>query len=487
MFPNSAFARCIVLVGVAGLASTEPAIASGPSACPAPDPRLDGLWADSAAPFEHADSARTHLFTRIQSPSASDFSSDVEISVEALRDLPAIYNSALLPGGDVVVLGGMTGGGERPQGPYVARVDRETWSVEWRTELLDSIGLDEWNYPGVVAAHANGDLYAAYGYRLARIDPATGSVLDITVLPTVQEPRDTAYNGFVAASDGVLILKSHHRPPGCETDGFRAFLECGTEGVSPSVLVAVDPDTMEILSTVRAEELIGGRISASRVDGREVVYAPGLDRLFRFNYDEGVLERDATWGPVAYREGEQTPGTAAAALNGWVVIQNNALPTDAPLSLTAVSQADSDLRHTITPFGDQPRSMNPSMPSVDPSSMTVFASDGLAGAVGAYRLDPQTGFEEVWRVDQSSFSFSILIGPSDDRVFIATDALESETFFYEKEQVVWRDAATGRELARSPALDRIGGATMLPACGGEVFYPSTRAGAFYRLSVETGG
>lgn len=450
--------------------------------CPAPDPRIAGQWMQGPASFEHADSGRTHLFRTIPEPRASQFV-NANVDTSYAEDLPGVYNLATGEMGELFVIGGVTRSGGGAPGPFVAKINSSDMSIAWRTALLDSKALREWNYPGVVGVHANGYVYAVYGYRLAKLDRTTGSILDITTLPTNQPPRDTAYNGFTAASDGTLILKSHHRKPGCETDGFRAVMQCGTDGTAPSVIAAVDPDTMEIRSYIEAEELIGGRISAASGREGDEIYAPGVDRLYRFIYRDGELKPDRKWRPVAYREEGQTPATAAAIMKDWVILQSNALPAITPLSLLAVSRRDDERRITLKPFKDRAQSMIPSMPSVDPDANVVFAVDGLAGAIGAFHLAQDGAFKEKWRADQRSFSFSILVGPESDRVLISTDAVDAETFDYDREQVVWRDAASGAELARSPVVGRLGGAVMAPECGGVVYYPATTEGRIYKFKV----
>ncbi len=450
--------------------------------CPASDPRIAGQWMQGPASFEHADSGRTHLFRTIPEPRASELAgADVETS--HTDGLPGVYNLATGSSGELYALGGVTRGGGGAPGPFVAKIDTSDMSILWRTDLLASMALGEWNYPGVIGVHANGHIYAVYGYRLAKLDRDTGSILDIAVLPTNQPPRDTAYNGFTAASDGTLILKSHHRKPGCETDGFQAVIRCGTDGTAPSVIAAVDPDTMEIRSYIEAEELIGGRISATPGRNGDEIYAPGIDRLYRFIYRDGKLRRDREWGPITYRGEGQTPATAAAVMNDWVILQSNALPATTPLTLLAVSRHDGSGQVRLQPFADRPRSMIPSMPSVDPDANIVFIVDGLAGSIGAYRLGPDGAFEEAWRDNQKSFSFSILVGSKGDRVLISTDAIDAESFDYDREQVVWRDAGSGAELARSPIVGRLGGAVMAPNCAGVVYYPATTEGRVYKFKV----
>ena len=56
---------------------------------------------------------------------------------------------------------------------------------------------------------------------------------------------------------------------------------------------------------------------------------------------------------------------------------------------------------------------------------------------------------------------------------------------YETEQVVWREAETGRELARSPSLPAMNqGAVLAPGPGGAIYYP-TADGHVIKLQVES--
>lgn len=442
-------------------------------------------WFAGPAPFEHADSGRTHVFDSIHLRNAAElFAQPPTIAVTEQAGFPGVYNFAIREPGQLFLLGGTTGGGGPLSRPYVARLDGSTLSPVWRTELADLESEQRWTYPGAIAVHANGFVYAVYSNRLVKIDPATGALVANAELPAPGGAADTAYNGFTAFSDGLIVLKSHHRPRGCPVDGFRALISCGIEGTANSALAVVDPDSMEIVSTAEAPELIGGRISIAEFEGDEYLYAPGLDYVHRFRRTGVALEYDGDWGPVRYREGQETPGTAVAAFGEHVVVQNNALPSDAPMRVQVISQRNPSLHWSLAPFADQPRSMIPSMPSVDVGTGRIYAVDGLAGGLAALDFDAADGLRIAWRVDQSSFSFSALIGPPDNRILIASDAGEVENFAgYGGENIVWRDAASGRELARSPLMPRLGGLNFAPHCGGGIFYPTSRDGRVFRLDL----
>jgi hypothetical protein len=90
----------------------------------------------------------------------------------------------------------------------------------------------------------------------------------------------------------------------------------------------------------------------------------------------------------------------------------------------------------------------------------------------------------MWRAEQSSFSFSALIGPRGDRVFISSATSANGPFNYDREQVVWREASTGAELARGPWVERGSGLVITPDCGGVVYYPTVGSGKLYRFRLR---
>ena len=456
-------------------------------ACPTGNAPAGTPWFPSAAPFEHADSSRSHLFAAIAQPSASQLRDRAtEVDVQVAENLPGIWNIATRTAGELVVLAGALGANTGGMGgPFVAMLDADSLRERWRTRLLPPDSRDEWNYPGSMGIHANGHIYVVFGYRLAKLDAKTGRIVALTVLPTAQRPADVAYNGFVATSDGTLILKSLHRVPGCAVDGFRAVMgECGDGPTAPSTLVAVDPESMKVVSVVTAPESIGGRITATVWSGTDLIYAPGKDSIYRFVFERGRLYLDEKWGPVADRLEGQATATAAAALKDVVILQTNALPSKAPMSILAISQADPARLWRVQPFRDRSGSFMPSMPSVDPEDGTVYSLDGGANGLVALRFTPESGFAELWRAEQSSFSFSALVGRRGDRVFISSATSASGPFNYERERVVWREASTGRELARGPWVERGAGLVITPDYGGVVYYPTVGSGKLYKFRLR---
>jgi hypothetical protein len=95
--------------------------------------------------------------------------------------------------------------------------------------------------------------------------------------------------------------------------------------------------------------------------------------------------------------------------------------------------------------------------------------------VAAFRIT-ESGVATVWKETQTTTEWATLIGPKEFRVWVGTDIPGAEIPGQNKaDTVVWRDAATGRELARSERLPRItqghrGAARLLrqhvlPRCG----------------------
>jgi hypothetical protein len=443
-------------------------------------PALAGAWDTAVGAFEHADSSRTSLFG-----DASPFAaSRGDPTVQSEADLPGLWSVAIDGDGRVFALGGVLGD-VASAAPYVARLDQRTRRQLWRTPLPMVEGQRVWNYPGGIGIHANGFVYVAYAARMAKLDPVSGKVLAQLDLPTPNGLSDTSYNGFIVLSDGMILAKSHHRKPECPVQGYRAFIICGVEGLPPSALAMIDPAKMQIVWNGRAEELIGGRITATRFHGHEYVYLAGLDNLYRMRRDGNKLLADRGWGPVTYREGKETPGTAAIGFGDFVVIQTNALPTTAPMRLTAVSQADSAIRHSICPFEGAARrwSFTPSKASSDWAARRIYTSESYGGFT-ALDFDPKKGFSIAWQAEQYTGSFITLLGETKNRVVVASDIGLADSDEYgapkhTREDLVWRRASDGKELGRAKGLPRNFGLTLTPTRLGAIYYATGTKGLWY--------
>jgi hypothetical protein len=123
----------------------------------------------------------------------------------------------------------------------------------------------------------------------------------------------------------------------------------------------------------------------------------------------------------------------------------------------------------------------PSLPSFDPPNNGIYAMDPGPGKVVGIDLDPETGnMTLAWSVDQKTTEWTVLIGPTDQRVLVRTNILTNATNPLDyntgpigvnyKEQIVWRDAETGKLLAASDYFGpMISGFQMWPGYGGLIY------------------
>jgi hypothetical protein len=459
----------------------------------------DGPWYRSVSPSEAGNrSTRDHHFAAAcaaMHPAAGPWR--VPRVQARATGLPGLYNAVTREPGEVFALGGAFGPITADAGPYVVALDAETLAVRWKTRLPGA-RPGHWNYPGALGVHRNGDLYAAYGPRLARLDARTGEVRGVVELPVNQPEADVATNGFAILSDGNLVAKSIHRKPGCTAADFDAFLRCDTDGVAASTVAVVDPERMAVLARAIAPEHIRFRVTVTHQDGADLVYLPGDTRLHRYRWAGGRLERDAGWA-VDYLLPGQTPGTAVAALGDWVVIQTNGMPARAPMSLVAISQRDAARMHRVTPFADRAgASFIPSLPTIDPDHRRIHTFDGFVGEAASVEFDPVAGLTVAWRVPQRSFAFSMLAGPPQARVWIGTDVTDRRARIAfavlpfgalrmlagrvapSREALVWRDARSGAELGRLEGVAAVGGGAPVPGYGGVVLLPDLSDGSLVR-------
>ena len=506
---------CVVVVGalVAGIAAhrhaqtpqaqqnpTEVSTANGPLVAD-PTTQADEQnclatqnnppWSPTMAAFEVHDSDRTHLY-ECATFKGSTSSTNRVYAYPSAQQYVTPYNMVDRGPDAYFVYGGGYGDSPEASGSFVSRVAPDTFDQVWRRVLINTNVTGEWNYPGVLNTLADSGLVVIFGHQIARLDPATGAILARNSLPTgASKPSDTAYNGYDALPDGTIIAKTVNRQPGCTQQGFSAFLHCPDPSAAPpSILVAIDPITLKVLAQTELPEMMGGRVTTTVHDGVPTIYLPGATKLYRYLYTDGALRPDPSWGPVAYLKEGQTAASAMAVINDYVVgMTNGGGPTSTPMSVFAVSQSDSSRLTTLQPFADAgaDNSFIPSMVSVDPQNNRVYVMDAGAAKLGAVDLSPTTGsLTKAWTEDQRTLSFTTVVGPPDKRVLIGTN-IPVKTFKglrnYTSEQVVWRDAASGKELARTSDLPKMTtGILVTPAYGGIDHYLAAN-GHIYALQV----
>lgn len=460
------------------------------------DPQKDGPWYPSVVAFEHFDSGRTHAFRCARFAGAFDAPNQVVVR-KAAEGLLTPYNLVIGEAGARFVYGGAYGDYPGAPGSFVARLGPDGAEV-WRRQLFDAVAEPaRWNYPGVAGVLADGFVYAAYTDEIARLDPRSGAVVAKAKLPASASAMDAAYNGFNAFSDGRLVMKSVNRAEGCGQQGFSAFLRCeGARDVANSMIAVVDPASMEVLASHEAREHIGGRLTTARFEGVDRLYLVGARSLYRYNWDGARLALDEDWGPVRYLLPGQSPAPAAAVLGDWVVLQTNAVPAKTPLSVVAVNQRDGRLVR-INPFENVPpweytfgsKSFLPAMLSVDPVNSRIYIADAGYGLVAAYAFNQTTAkMRKLWMQKQRTMNFSTLIGSPAERVWIGTDIRGLCLFMkclrsHRTEEVVFRNAATGKEIGRSEKLPKMTtGALVTPGEDGKLTYLGL-AGEIFEITV----
>ena len=500
------WSRLVVLAGC----SSNPPSATGTSSPPPTGRGQSGAnapWYPSLAAFEHHDSGRTHLF-----PEASfggDFSGPNHVGMTpSTAQYPSGWNMTYLNADSAYLYGGGDGNEQSSIGSYVAKVDPVTLKPIWYRQLIDTAQTGQWDYPGTIGILNDGYLYVIYGYHLAKLNPQTGTVMATLTLPTGgAAPGDTAYNGFNAAPDGIIVVKSIYRQAGCTVEGPDALVKCpDPSSVPSSVLSTVDTNTMTVVDTVTMPGEVIGRVTLATYNSRDYAYFFTQAGFIRYEITAaGALSLDSSWTTGPLLSPGQTVGWATVVMGDWVLTQCNGLPASAPLSVYAVNQGDATERFTIQPFAGNPIptlvktayakqgpgdtqavSFIPATLSADPDTDIVYAMDAVPGEIAGIKLT-SSGFTTIWKVQQTTTEFIAIIGPLQRRAIVATDVPTGEIPGHNShDQVVWRDAATGRMLARSPELPAMTPATMVqPYYQGGVFYPGV-AGTLYRLQPVAG-
>ena len=139
------------------------------------------------------------------------------------------------------------------------------------------------------------------------------------------------------------------------------------------------------------------------------------------------------------------------------------------------------------------RSIAPPKTCIDIENGMLYSADAGVGKVAGIQLDQATGeMTTAFIVDCTTLTFQPLIGPRDKRVLMLSNmkgdipvmgaVLDLITGKY-KEQVTWRDAATGRTLAESDFFEPLTiNSLVVPGYGGRSYYPTNNG--FLTLQVR---
>jgi hypothetical protein len=459
-------------------------------------------WFRTVMPTEHFDSGRTDLFACAQFPGSYTGPNQV-YAYQSTDVYQTPFNMATRGINEMYVYGGGNGD-QKPPGfqTFVARVELGSLKEIWRTYLNNANITNDLHISGSVDILADGSIGAAAEHSLYKINGTTGAVEAVVALPTGSTPPgDGAFNGFSGWPDGYLVLKSFNRPVGCILNGYSAaaFTCPGAPAAGgPSVLSVVDSKTWKVLDWVEGKENSAGRISATQYHGKDYAYFAGTSSIYRYVWDGKNITLDPSWGPVPYLKPGQTAAGAVVLAGDWVILSSNGIPTSkVPLSVVAISQADASKIFRIDPIPLKPgeNSNYYAHLAVDPQNNRIYTMDAGAHMAAGVNFNPKTGNMTVaWVEPQWSQNYITLLGPIDKRIFVNTNISSSVTHNATKldsgpeganyvEQILWRDANTGKLLAASDFFPPSNPAGNVPVGYGGLLYNMLNNGHIMTLQV----
>jgi hypothetical protein len=382
------------------------------------------------------------------------------------------------------------------------------------TQLVNTVQTGEWDYPGAMAIENDGFIYVVSGYRIFKVEPANGKVVKTLKLPTLVHMRsnypdtpaqydptptedavNTSYNGLNALPDGTIVVKSLYRVAGCDKNGPSALLKCpNARDVPRSLLISVNPTSMRIIDNLTLPSPAGARPTITRYRGVDYVYLlENTSNVVRYSVHHGFFTLDNGWTPPPVPSDlypGQTTGGSLMIMNNWVLGATNTIPAAGHLTVFAIGQSGPNKVLSKQPYlhdpisrllahafataagGSQASSWADMSLEADPPNGLFYGVETMARKVAAFRLTGSR-IEVVWKKTETTTEWATLIGPKDHRVWVGTDIPRAEIPSNNKtDQVVFRDAATGRELARSGRVPHMTqGSAVQPGYGGSVFFP----------------
>jgi hypothetical protein len=468
-------------------------------------------WYPSLQAFEHYDSARSHVFPKARFGGSFNGPNRVDLVRSSKGAYPSGYNMSYLNSKAAFIQGGSYGNLENSIGPFVAKVNPKTLKPVWYTQLVNTTQTGEWDYPGAMAIMSDGYIYVVSGYRIFKVDPANGSVVATLELPTkvymqnnypnkpptydstlTEDAVNTSYNGINALPDGTIVVKSLYRVAGCTLKGPSALLDCpNARNVPASNLISVNPKTLKIIDNITLPAFAGARPSVTRYHGVDYVYLlEKTSNAVRYSVKDGKFTLDTDWAPAAVPYPGQTTGGSLIIMNDWVLGATNSIPAAGALTVFAINQSDASKVFLLQPYVNDP--IPPELSKVfataasggpavswagmsleaDPENGLFYGVETLARKIAAFKLT-SSGIKTVWKKTQTTTEWATLIGPKDQRTWVGTDIPGAEIPGQNKtDAVVFRDAATGRELARSARVPFMTqGSAIQPGYGGSVFFP----------------
>ncbi|MBN8507235.1 MAG: hypothetical protein J0L57_01340 [Burkholderiales bacterium] len=452
---------------------------------------------------EIADSERSGIFPCATFLGSRDGPNQV-FAWRSASDYPGIaYINSRHPG-ELYIMGGQVPDARDPimAGPYLAKADAATGREIWRT-YFDNANASGW-FIGNTNLNIldNGKLALSWSNNALLVDGDTGLILKTTPLPSGEAPApDSNFKHLTIAPDRTLIYKNQTRPVGCMGQGTLGIIKCIQEGMQmpKSVLVAVHPDTLEVLDMLQLPEPAPSPHIVTMYRDRIAIYIGLNQSVRRYFWDPQAkkLSADDSWVVHPIAKG-QTTATAPSVIGEWIVTQlNGAGSKEVSSSIVAIHRDDAKRHQVVFPFGPLPPggfSFAPPKAGADPENGMVYSADMGLGKVAGIKLDQATGeMKTAFVVDNITSTFQPVIGPKDQRVLLLTNAklnVEKEPLMAAiftdnyKEQLTWRDAATGKILAESDFFEPLTINSLTPpGFGGRIYFPTAWGRGFYVLQA----
>ncbi len=452
---------------------------------------------------EISDSERSGLFPCASFTGAMHGANQV-YAWRSADDYPGIAYINNRQPGELYIIGGEvpTAADPIPAGPYLAKADAATGKQIWRT-YFDNANASGW-YIGNTNLNIldNGKLALSWANHALLVDGDTGLILKLSPLPPGEAPPAASnFKHLTIAPDRTLIFKNQTRPADCKVQGTLGIIKCLQAGMTlpNSVLVAVNPDTLEVLDTLQLPEPAPSPHIVTTFHDRIAIYIGMMSSVRRYFWDPAAkkLSADESWVVHPIQKG-QTTATAPSVVGDWIVAQlNGAGSKEVSSSIVAIHRDDAKRSKVTFPFGAlRPGefSFAPPKAGADPENGMVYSADMGLGKVAGIKLDQATGEMKVaFVLDDVTSTFQPLIGPKDKRVLLLTNAklsVEKEPLMAAivtenyREQLTWRDAATGKLLAASDFLEPLTINSLTPpGFGGRVYFPSAVGKGFYVLQA----